>query len=113
MSSDGLFKFNIGDLVAHRLHPNRATVVVERLIQECHGGRQVKYLVRDSLPSTYAQERSFVEVTEPELVAAGRLFCEGCGWGIPLVDAPGMAGGKAHVDEHSRSACAHIIGHVV
>lgn len=105
-----LFKFEIGARVRHvGSRSGRAMVIVERLIQDCHGGRQRLYRLRDGFPISLREP--FVEVTEPEL-APDERWCEGCGYDIPLVDAPGMSGGRAHVwpNEKRRSSCSHVLG---
>lgn len=41
-----VFKFNIGEVVQFKSTPNHTFLIIERHLQECSGGQQVKYLTR-------------------------------------------------------------------
>ncbi len=48
-----------------------------------------------------------MDLTEPEL-RPDAPYCEGCAYGHPLQDAPGMVGGRAHITATGRQSCVHL-----
>lgn len=106
MTDDPQFKFKVGDRVRHAVGNRGAAIVVQRVLVDCYGGRQAQYLLREGFPYGASAGSGLVEISEPEL-RPDRPYCEGCAYGYPIQDAPGMKSGRAHVHESGRSVCVH------
>lgn len=63
---DDFFQFRVGDWVVLRQSKSQPLLVVERVLQQCHGGVQVHYRFR-AYTSAGTVATDLVTCTEPEL----------------------------------------------